>query len=169
MPSYRSKSVFQPTLQHKVLLRDPQSYNLATRITHLSVIWKISSIHKRPHIFALLLPSCKNINICSVSFSGTTNNQCVDARLLNIQVEILDQKKGTLLHHLISGVQSCCLFSYLWGRTSEDREQGEKVFSITHSGVYGVPIYTGHAILEILFFHNLSMLLPAPTVIQMSF
>jgi len=102
-----------------------------------------------------------------MSFSGTTKDQRVCAQMS--QTDHIGQKtrqKVSLFYHVISEEQSCCLYRQLWaGRTG--REVGR--YFLTHSGICGVPLYTGHAISEILLFQNIFVLLPAPTVIQMSF
>lgn len=81
-----------------------------------------------------------------------------------IQVEIPDKK------HLNLRRTKQLLVQTIVGRSREDWEWSEvRMYFLTHSAVYGVSIYTGHAILEILLFYNLYLLLPAQTVSYMSF
>lgn len=68
MSKYHSESVFQPKLENNLLL-GPQPHDLATGITHLSLVQKMSSTCKRTHVvLASLSPSCKNSNSSRVSF-----------------------------------------------------------------------------------------------------
>lgn len=88
--------------------------------------------------------------VCHFKEPRKTSVQVHNYLRVMIQVEIPDKK------HLNLSRTKQLLVQTIVGRNREDWEWSEvRRYFLTHSAVYGVSIYTGHVILEILFFYNL--------------